>query len=190
MIVVRGVKYVNPQYIVGVDPARPGEDETVVVRQWPAVFARQPEGGRVAERIAEMRYMRLAQFRVEGGFALFDNQNHSRIDPETARQSRERARGLLKSLLTPDQWAEFEQAGKVTERIERCEFTLRPSGMIEAKKPRLMGSVSEKWCVYPNPITQDNEWMPSEDSLIGQLLHLRAGPDQLRAKANVFPGAR
>ncbi len=121
---------------------------------------------------------------------VFDNQNYSRIDPETARQSRERARGLLKSLLTPDQWSEFEQAGKVTERIEGCEFTLRPGGMIEAKKPRLMGSVSEKWCVYPNPITQDNDYMPDEDKLIGQLLHLRAGPDELRAKANIFPGAR
>ena len=30
--------------------------------------------------------------------------------------------------------------------------------------------------------------MPEEDKLIGQLLHLRAGPDKLREKANVFPG--
>ncbi len=111
-----------------------------------------------------------------------------RIDAETAATSRERARGLLKSLLTPAQWAEFELGGAVTERIGGCEFTLRPGGMIQAKKPRLVGSVNEAWCVYPDPYADKNDFMPEEDKLIGQLLHLRAGPDQVRRMANVFPG--
>jgi hypothetical protein len=106
-----------------------------------------------------------------------------RIDPETAAGARERATGLLKSLLTPDQWAEFEAWGSVTERIDGCEFKLRPGGMIEARKPRrLVGSVIERWCVAP----EGDDWMPDEDKLIGQLLHLRAGPDKLRAQANIF----
>jgi hypothetical protein len=112
----------------------------------------------------------------------------SRIDPETAARSRERARGLLKSLLTPEQWGEFEAGGAVTERIDGCEFKLTPGGMIEAKKPRLVGRpVVERWCISPDPYADKNEFMPDEDKLIGQLLHLRAGPDQLRRQANVYP---
>lgn len=114
---------------------------------------------------------------------------YPRIDPETAARSKERARGLLKSLLTPEQWAEFEAGGAITEQIDGCEFMLRPGGMIEAHKPRLIGrAVRERWCVYPDPYADKNDYMPVEDKLIGQLLHLRAGPDQLRRQANVFPG--
>jgi len=109
------------------------------------------------------------------------------IDPETAQRSRERARGLLKSLLTTQQWAEFEAVGAVTEHIDGCEFKLRPCHMIEATKPRLIGKVRERWCVTPQPYTVGEDWMPEEDKLIGQLLHLRAGPDKLRAAANIFP---
>ncbi len=114
----------------------------------------------------------------------------SRVDAETAQASKLRARGLLKSLLTVEQWAEFEAAGAVTERIDGCEFKLRPGGMIEAHKPRLlMPAVSERWCVYPDPYADKNDYMPEEDKLIGQLLHLRAGPDKVRAMANVFKTA-
>jgi hypothetical protein len=105
-----------------------------------------------------------------------------RIDGETAARSRERSRGLLKSLLTDAQWAEFENAGRVTERLGGCEFILTPGGMIEARKRR----IRERWCVNPDPYADGNDFMPHEDLLIGQLLHLRAGPDKLRAQANVF----
>ena len=105
-----------------------------------------------------------------------------RIDGETAARSRERSRGLLKSLLTEAQWAEFESAGRVTERLGGYEFILTPGGMIEARKRR----IRERWCVNPDPYANGNDFMPREDLLIGQLLHLRAGPDKLRAQANVF----
>jgi hypothetical protein len=105
-----------------------------------------------------------------------------RIDGETAARSRERSRGLLKSLLTDAQWAEFESAGRVTERLGGCEFILTPGGMIEASKRR----IRERWCVNPDPYADGNDFMPREDLLIGQLLHLRAGPDKLRAQSNVF----
>lgn len=109
-----------------------------------------------------------------------------RIDPETAAQSRSRARGLLKSLLRPEQWAEFEQHGYVCERIGGTFFTLRPGGMIEVHKThRILTPISERWCIAPD-VTQ--EWLPPEDQLIGQLLHLRAGPNKLRKKASVFHG--
>ncbi len=76
----------------------------------------------------------------------------------------------------------------VTERIDGCEFKLRPGGMIEARKQRLLGRfVSERWCISPDPYADKNDYMPDEDKLIGQLLHLRAGPDKLRRQANVFP---
>lgn len=112
----------------------------------------------------------------------------SSVDPETAQRSRERARGLLKSLLTPKQWTEFEAFRTVTERIGDSVFKLRPGDMIEARKSRLIGSVKERWCVNPDPWADGNDFMPEEDKLIGQLLHLRAGPDKLRAQANVFKG--
>jgi hypothetical protein len=54
--------------------------------------------------------------------------------------------------------------------------------MIEARKRR----IRERWCVNPDPYADGNDFMPHEDLLIGQLLHLRAGPDKLRAQANVF----
>jgi hypothetical protein len=115
---------------------------------------------------------------------------HPRIDAETAARSKERARGLLKSLLTPEQWAELEARGAITEKIEGNEFklTLGAHTMIEARKPRLVGGVSEKWCVAPDPYADGNDFMPDEDKMIGQLLHLRAGPDKVRAMSNVFLG--
>ncbi len=131
----------------------------------------------------------------EGVVAEWDHYNDQwrvaalpRLDVETAARSKERARGLLKSLLTSEQWAEFEAAGAITERIDGCEFRLTPGGMIEAMKPRLVGrAVSERWCISPDPYADKNDYMPDEDKLIGQLLHLRAGPDQVRRQANVFP---
>lgn len=109
-----------------------------------------------------------------------------RVDPETAAAARERSRGLLRSLLTPQQWAEFEAAGVVSEQINGCDFRLRPGGVIEAAKARLVGTVREQWCIAPDPWADGNDYMPDEDKLIGQLLHLRADPDKLRAAANVI----
>src|SRR5437868_4824656 len=77
--------------------------------------------------------------------------SYPRIDGERAAVSRERARGLLKSLLTAEQWDEFEKTNNVREQIDGCEFTLTPGGMIHAKKPRLFGSINERWCVHPEP---------------------------------------
>lgn len=127
--------------------------------------------------------------RTLGGYLCPALPPYPHIDVETLVTSRERSRGLLKSLLTPEQWVEFERVGKVTEQIDGCDFTLTPGGMIEARKPRLVGSVTERWCVTPDPYADANDYMPSEDKLIGQLLHLRAGPDKLRAKANVWGGS-
>ena len=110
----------------------------------------------------------------------------SHVDPETTVRARERARALLKGMLSPPQWEEFQRSGSVTERIDGCEYRLRPGGMIEATKPKLLGTINESWCVNPDPYANGNPWMPEEDKLIGQLLHLRAGPDALRAMANVY----
>ncbi len=126
---------------------------------------------------------------TQWGRALYSGGEYPRIDFETVARSKERARSLLKSLLIPEQWAEFEASREVTERINGCEFKLSPGGMIQARKPRLVGTVSERWCISPNPYADGNDYMPDEDKLIGQLLHLRAGPDRLRAMSNVFPGA-
>lgn len=105
------------------------------------------------------------------------------IDPETAAASKARARGLLRSLLRPEQWAEFERAGEFSERIGEDEFTITPGGMITRRR----GALAEKWCVNPDPHADGNDYMPVEDMAIGQLLHLRADPDKVRATANIFP---
>lgn len=105
------------------------------------------------------------------------------IDPETAAASKARARGLLRSLLRPEQWAEFERAGQFSERIGEDEFTITPGGMITRRR----GALAEKWCVNPDPHADGNDYMPVEDMAIGQLLHLRADPDKVRAAANIFP---
>jgi hypothetical protein len=107
-----------------------------------------------------------------------------RIEAETIVQAKERARGLLRNLLTPEQWAELEKHGKLTERINGGKFELTPGGMITARK----GKTIERWCVNPDPHAAGNDFMPREDLLIGQLLHLRADPAALRAQANIFPG--
>lgn len=107
-----------------------------------------------------------------------------RVDPETAQRSMERARGLLRSLLRPEQWAEFERTRKFTERIGEDEFEVTPGGMIT----RHRGNLAERWCINPDPYADNNDYMPAEDMAIAQLLHLRAGPEKLRAQANVFPG--
>lgn len=106
----------------------------------------------------------------------------SRIDPETAAAAKARARGLLQSLLRPEQWAEFERRGTFNERIGEDEFTITPGGMITRKR----GALTERWCVNPDPYADGNDHMPVEDMAIGQLLHLRAGPDKVRAAANIF----
>ncbi len=98
-------------------------------------------------------------------------------DPEP----HERARALLKRLLTPAQWAAFEACGIVTERIRGAEYTLG-SGQIGVRRPTWFGKQRwERWCVNPEP------GLPFEDCLIAQLLHLRADPAKLRKMANVFP---
>lgn len=108
----------------------------------------------------------------------------SRIDPETAAAARARATGLLKSLLRTEQWAEFERTRTFTERIGEDEFVVTPGGMIGRKRD---GALVERWCVNPDPYANGNEFMPVEDMAIGQLLHLRAGPEKVKAAANVFP---
>ncbi len=119
-----------------------------------------------------------------GGLGAQTFAPYLRVDTESAARSRERARGLLKSLLTPEQWMEFEGSGKVTERLKGCDFTLSPGGQIVVVQPAGGGRFhKERWCVYP---AHHEEYRPPEDQMIGQLLHLRAGPEQLREKANIF----
>jgi hypothetical protein len=51
-----------------------------------------------------------------------------------------------------------------------------------------MGNIAviERWCINPDRYT---DYLPVEDQMIGQLLHLRVDHKKLRAQANVFPGA-
>ncbi len=96
-------------------------------------------------------------------------------------QARERARGLLKRLLTTEQWTEFEKMGRVTEWIGNRKFVLIPGEMIEV---RGACGIDEIWCAQIGGI--EKYLLPTEDSLIAQLLHLRADPDELRDVANVY----
>lgn len=103
-----------------------------------------------------------------------------------------RARGLLRRLLSADQWREFEREGRITERIGDRHFVIRPGGMIEVQTPRPTirghaygGSRIERWCVNPDAVDGDAR-LPPEDMAIAQLLHLRADPTALRNMANVF----
>jgi hypothetical protein len=172
-------RFVPPgeMYVMGVDPAYHGAGATAV--------AEVRDGCIVGVRVTNAG----AGYTALPGIGFnFDQLGFHRIDPETVQRSRERARGLLKSLLTPAQWAEYEKSRTVTERIGDSVFKLRPGDMIEARKKRLIGSIKERWCVNPDPWADGNDFMPEEDKLIGQLLHLRAGPDKLRAQANVFKG--
>lgn len=151
------------------------------------------------ERAVEMRYEPVAALRAEripfiaegymGGWVnprgiWGEYYPRPRVDPETAQRSMERARGLLKSLLRPEQWAEFQRTRKFTERIGEDEFEVTPGGMISRRR----GTLAERWCINPDPYADKNDYMPVEDMAIAQLLHLRAGPEKLRAQANVFFG--
>lgn len=198
-IPVRADPFVPPgqAYVIGADPARwrdptfarmrPGQITAVDVVNAGAGYTRAPGINLYDELAAVTRraFVPNIEVGIYNAHPLF---GFPQVDHETAQRSRERARGLLKSLLTPQQWAEFETSGAVSERIDGCDFKLRPGQMIEARKPRIIGSVKERWCVNPEPYTVGEDWMPAEDKLIGQLLHLRAGPEKLRASANVFPG--
>lgn len=176
-------------YVIGCDPAYAGADATAIARiQGGQITSVTVTNGGTGYTVPPSVLMGELATITRRAFIprAFGSNLGTRVDAETAQRSKERARGLLKSLLTEKQWAEFEAAGHVTERIDGCVFKLTPGGMIEAKKPRLLGSVNERWCVNPDPYHNGNDFMPEEDKLIGQLLHLRAGPDKVRAMANVF----
>lgn len=113
-----------------------------------------------------------------------------------------RARGLLRRLLSPQQWREFENEGRITERIGSKEYVVRPGRMIEVRAARgiaearrplwrageegpPMPRLVERWCVNPAAVDGDARLLP-EDMAIAQLLHLRADPKALRRTANVF----
>lgn len=116
-----------------------------------------------------------------------------------------RARGLLRRLLSPAQWRELENEGRITERIDGREYVVRPGEMIEVRADRGITKVRrllwradgknepmplvERWCVNPSALDGDAK-IPSEDMAIAQLLHLRADPATLRRAANVFPVMR
>ena len=117
--------------------------------------------------------------------AAYIEQGRAHVPPEVVVAARSRARALLRRLLTPAQWQEFEHSECVAEEIEGRTYRLHLNGIFEASRPR--GGI-ERWCVVPHPYTDGNDYLPPEDALIGKLLHLRASPAKLRAQANVTVG--
>lgn len=104
-------------------------------------------------------------------------------DSPAARQARERARTLLRSILTPDQWREYERDGTITISSQSGQrYQLNNKGRVRNITRLNQGNVAVEYlCCHP---VDD---VPIEDVLIAQKLHLECAEESFRKTANITP---
>jgi len=103
-----------------------------------------------------------------------------------AKAAKERARALLKSVLTPSQWLEYEEHGTITISSQSGRRYRLDNRTIVRNITRLddEGQVVEFLCCHP---TDD---LPVEDVLLTQKLHLECAEESFRKTANITPQRR
>lgn len=103
------------------------------------------------------------------------------INPVAAKRSRSRARALLRSVLTAEQWTSFCE-------VKMFEIEGRSGQRYRVHHGRIANievpALGYRLCVHPDPRVN----MPVEDVLVSQVLHLRADDLGLARTANVHPG--
>ncbi len=96
---------------------------------------------------------------------------------EPALEPEKKARNLLFRLLTPEQQKEYKSTGEIWLSIGELRYKLGDRLVRVYDKA---GELLETWCVYcPNG--------PHDDTLVAQILFLRADPAELRRHAVVTP---
>ncbi len=100
-----------------------------------------------------------------------------------AKAAKERARILLKSVLTPSQWREYEEQGTITISSQSGRRYRLDNRTIVRNISRLdeNDQVVELLCCHP---TED---LPVEDVLVAQKLHLECAEESFRRTANITP---
>lgn len=104
-------------------------------------------------------------------------------DSARAREATERARALLKSVLTLDQWREYEQHGTITISSQSgVRYRLdKRSRVRNITRLGPGGNKVELLCCHPL------EDLPIEDVLLAQKLHLECAEESFRKTANITP---
>lgn len=106
------------------------------------------------------------------------------VPPRRPPAARQRARDLLISMLTPDQRKEFDDSQAFTllaQSGKRYRITHGIIANIEALSRK--GVVTHRLCAHPHNASE----LPVEDTLIAQLLHLRADEAGFLRGANRHP---